>query len=316
MSKDKVLEILEKNRGKTVSGEFIAKTLGISRASVCKDISKLREEGNEIYSRTNAGYMLDESSPALSAAGIKSSMRIPREVVYRPVVDSTNVRAKIMAAEGASDGTVVAADSQTSGHGRRGRNFYSPPGKGVYFSLILRPGISYMLCRRVVPLAAVAVSRAVKTVCRAETQIKWANDIYFRGRKAAGICTESIGQLGADAPDALIVGIGINVLPQEFPAELDGKAGSLGTRVSRNALIAQCVECIYELLPQISSAEFMDEYRQKCFTLGREVTVYADDKPQYRAKAVRIDDDGVLFVEKSDGSVVPLITEEASVKAI
>ena len=60
----------------------------------------------------------------------------------------------------------------------------------------------------------------------------------------------------------------------------------------------------------------MDEYRQKCFTLGQEVTVYADDKPQYRAKAVRIDDDGVLFVEKSDGSVVPLITEEASVKAI
>ena len=137
MSKEKVLEILEKNRGKVVSGEEIARALGVTRASVCKDIAKLRREGNEIFSKSNSGYILSRSSPALSAVGITCRMKTVRPVVYFSSVDSTNKRAKIMAAEGASDGTVIVADSQTEGHGRRGRSFYSPAGSGLYFSIII-----------------------------------------------------------------------------------------------------------------------------------------------------------------------------------
>ncbi len=314
MSKEKVLEILEKNRGKVVSGEEIARALGVTRASVCKDIAKLRREGNEIFSKSNSGYILSRSSPALSAVGITCRMKTVRPVVYFSSVDSTNKRAKIMAAEGASDGTVIVADSQTEGHGRRGRSFYSPAGSGLYFSIILRPEFSYVLCQRIVPLAAVAVRRAIKSVCGINTRIKWVNDIYFSDKKIAGICTESIGQFGADRPDAVVLGIGINVSTQNFPAEIAETAGSLGVFVDRNALAAACVDNVFDMLSGIADATFMDEYRAECMTIGKQVDVFSGDKYLYSAKALEIDDDGLLIVQKESGETVSLITQEVSIK--
>lgn len=311
MFKDEVLMILEKNRGKEVSGEYIASRFNVSRALVCKAVKKLREEGNEISARNNGGYTLAENSGALSDIGIAERMSVARPVIYLPETDSTNKRAKIMALTGAVHGTVVAADRQTEGRGRRGRSFYSPAGSGVYFSVIIRPDFDYEQCQKVIPMTAVAVSRAIEKVCGLKTDIKWVNDLYYHGKKVVGIATESIGELGGVKPDALIVGIGINVTTQDFPEELRDKAGALDVCINRNLLVAACVDEFFELYDGLAAAEFMDEYREKCFVLGKEVRVLCSEP--YLAKAVRIDDFGELIVEKASGELVKLLTEEVSV---
>ena len=139
-------------------------------------------------------------------------------------------------------------------------------------------------------------------------------DIVIDGKKIAGICTESIGQFGADRPDAVVLGIGINVSTQNFPAEIAETAGSLGVFVDRNALAAACVDNVFDMLSGIADATFMDEYRAECMTIGKQVDVFSGDKYLYSAKALEIDDDGLLIVQKESGETVSLITQEVSIK--
>lgn len=307
------MKILEKNRGREVSGEYIASRFGVSRALVCKAVKKLRAEGNDISARNNGGYTLSENSDALSAIGIRERMNKIRQVVYLPETDSTNRQAKLMALDGAEDGTIVVTDCQTAGRGRRGRSFFSPAGSGVYFSVIIRPDIDYMQCQKIVPMTAVAVTRAIESVCGLITGIKWVNDIYYNGKKVVGIATETIGELGGLKPDALIVGIGINVNTDNFPPELKDKAGSLGADINRNLLVAACVDAFFDLYGQLEHGAFMDEYRKKCFIINKKVEVLGGTRSFY-AKATDIDDFGALIVETEEGEVKKLFTEEVSIR--
>ena len=144
---DKVLDLLEKNRGKAISGERLAEVLGISRAAVWKHIKALKEEGYEISSVSNKGYELMDSGDVFSTKsvmdclydkknGYKGKIRIEAEV--RDEVTSTNAILKDMAAGGAPEGRVIIAKRQTEGRGRLGRNFFSPK-NGIYLSILLRP---------------------------------------------------------------------------------------------------------------------------------------------------------------------------------
>lgn len=142
MFKDKVLKILEENRGNEISGVDIAEKLGVSRAAVCKAVKQLRRSGNSIISRNNGGYTLEENSAALSEIGIGKLLDTAIDIAYYPETDSTNTRAKILALDKNVERTLVVADSQTEGRGRRGRSFYSPKGSGVYFSIMLRPKLT------------------------------------------------------------------------------------------------------------------------------------------------------------------------------
>lgn len=311
MFKDKVLKILEENRGNEISGVDIAEKLGVSRAAVCKAVKQLRRSGNSIISRNNGGYTLEENSSALSEIGIKKLLDNPIDVAYYPETDSTNTRAKILALDKNVACALIVADSQTEGRGRRGRSFFSPKGSGVYFSIMFRPKLTYAECQRVVPMTAVAVSQAIESVCNEKTYIKWVNDLYYNGKKICGIATESIGELGEACPDALVVGIGINVNTCDFPDDIKNKAGALDVTVNRNALVAACVNRFFELFRDIDKDDFMDEYRKKCFILGQKVTVLTS--PPYDAIAENVDDDGKLIVVKPDGTKVKLSTDEVSV---
>ncbi len=313
MVKDKVLEILEKNRTIALSGESIARSLGVSRSAVCKAVKNLKKEGHRIYSRTNEGYSMTEESDVLSVAGIKTYLDSERDVIVFDVTDSTNKQAKMMAIGGALNGTVVVADEQTAGKGRRDRNFYSPKGSGVYFSIIIRPEFDYFQCQKIVPMATVAVARAIKKVCGTDVTIKWVNDIYLNGKKIVGILTESTGEINGNKPESLIVGIGINVSTEVFPIEIAEKAGSLGVRVNRNRLVAECVNEFFSLYPGVPTGGFIEEYRQKCFVLGKKVIVLCDSP--YEADAVDITDSCELVVEH-DGVRRVLKTEEVSIKPI
>ena len=140
-SKSKVLRLLEQNRGVFLSGEALAGKLEISRSGVWKAINELKKEGYEITAVTNKGYCLETSSDLLSKEGLAAYLPtgFPMERVHlHKVIDSTNNEAKRLAVGGIPGGIVVLAEEQTGGKGRLGRSFYSPPGSGIYLSVLLR----------------------------------------------------------------------------------------------------------------------------------------------------------------------------------
>lgn len=237
-----------------------------------------------------------------------------------PSVDSTNLVCKRMAAESAPDGTVVMADSQTAGRGRRGRSFQSPVGLGLYLSILWRPETEPQQWMALPALGAVAAVRAIRRVCSLEVQIKWPNDLVVQGKKIGGILTESV-LLGSET--AVVLGIGINVSHRsaDFEGEVQAMAASLemaaGEPVSRWALAAALMEELDELRyvafhqPQL----WLAEYRAECLTLGREVQLITGETVR-GAVALDVDDSFGLTVRWEDGSVETVRAGEVSVRGL
>ena len=139
--KEKVAELLLQHRGEYISGEEMARHLGVSRAAVWKAVKQLESEGMCIQAATNRGYALSDAADILSPACISGYLRHPEvfAIQVEKTLDSTNRLARDLAQRGGREGTVVVAGEQTAGRGRLGRSFFSPGGTGVYFSLVLRP---------------------------------------------------------------------------------------------------------------------------------------------------------------------------------
>jgi BirA family biotin operon repressor/biotin-[acetyl-CoA-carboxylase] ligase len=212
--------------------------------------------------------------------------------VHHRVTDSTNERAKRIAAAGAPHGTLVTADEQTAGRGRQGRSWVAPPGRALLMSLVLRE-----LDAR----AALAPLAAAVAVCRAFPEpdgIKWPNDVWVDGRKVAGILVEGRPQEGW-----AVLGIGLNVAtePDEFPDELRGMATSL--RAAGSALPSPAA-ALALLLPALDewlaapSAAVLDAWRERDALRDRPVSWNGGS-----GVAAGVDDDGSLLVQTDDGVV-------------
>ena len=158
-TKERILALLEENRGTPLSGEVLAEELGVSRTAVWKAIKDLQKAGHAIAAAQNRGYTLDTDSEVLSEQGVRLFLRNKSlNLVVAQELESTNLTAKQMAAAGAPHGTLVVADSQTAGRGRRGRSFASPPGPGLYLSMVLRSALPMQSAVLVTSAAAVAVA--------------------------------------------------------------------------------------------------------------------------------------------------------------
>ena len=235
-------------------------------------------------------------------------------------VDSTNLVCKRMAAEGAADGTVVIADGQTAGRGRLGRSFQSVRGLGLYLSVLWRPATEPQQWMALPALGAVAAVRAIERVCGLQAQIKWPNDLVLQGKKVGGILTESV-LLPRQA--AVVLGIGINVAhrPEDFDGEVRDLAASLellaGRHVDRAALAAALVEELDFLRREALEHPrlWLEEYRQKCLTVGREVQVIAGDAVR-PATALAVDEEFGLTVRYEDESVETVRAGEVSVRGL
>ena len=220
-------------------------------------------------------------------------------------LESTNETAKEMAAGGCPHGTVVLADCQTAGKGRRGRGFYSPKGSGLYMSVVLHSGcIALPDITMITPAAAVAVCRAIKTVTGIETGIKWVNDILLDGKKVCGILTET-------AAGSVVVGIGINVNTEHFPEEINQTAASLCVPNIRNRLTAEIINTLLISGLLSDSDKIYNEYKKRLATLGREITVIQGND-RYPATAIDINKSGHLIAQKPGGSIVLLSSGEVS----
>ena len=237
-----------------------------------------------------------------------------REVIELDETDSTNRVAKELAIKGAKEGTLVVAKRQSGGKGRLGRSFFSPEG-GIYMSMILRPTIPAARALLITTCAAVAVARAMERVCDVTAGIKWVNDIFVNGKKVCGILAEAGLNPDSEIPEYVVLGIGINVKKQAVPEELKDIAGCLeenGQTVLNEDLIAAIWEEFGTLYQNLSTAVFMEEYKQRSILMGREVTVLAT-VGDYRAVVTDIDKEGHLVIRHGDREEI-LSSGEVSVR--
>ena len=304
--KEKTLDLL--GTGETVSGAQLARELGVSRNAVWKVMNGLRQEGYEIEAVTNRGYRLVSAPDRLSAGEIRrrlTAKELGCELEIHERLDSTNNRAKALAASGAKHGTTVIADSQDGGRGRLGRSFFSPGHSGIYMTVILRPDCAPEKAPMLTSLAAVAAARAVEAVSGAEVKIKWVNDLYIGGKKICGILSEAGLNMEAGRLDYAVVGIGVNVGRMAFPPELADIATSVGNETGaapdRNTLIAEILNQLEALYGELETGAFLEESRRRSNVIGRTVTVMEGGKT-YPARALDIDSQGRLLIETDRGT--------------
>lgn len=321
--KDQVLEVLEQNRDTDISGQEIANRLGISRNSVWKAITALRSEGYSIDSSTNRGYRFSSCNDILSEQGIELAFEHEHpdlELVVAEEIDSTQDEAKRMISRGFRGTAAVVAGRQSGGHGRRGREFFSPEG-GVYASIIMRNDSPTADAVLITMAAAVATSRAISKTCISKPEIKWVNDIYVGGKKVCGILTEGITNLEAGTIQDVIVGIGVNVGEQEFPEQIAERAGyvELEEGCTRNDLVAAIIEDVLELstldggVSESRREAIAEDYRWLSFVPGMDIEYEANGIVKH-AHAVDIDDWGGLVVEDSAGDRSTLRAGEISIR--
>lgn len=253
------------------------------------------------------------SSYPLTPDDIRSTLatqRLGRHLHLHQNLPSTNADAMSLAQQGAEDGTVVAAESQTAGRGRHARTWFSPPGLNLYCSVIVR-GLGEKLTLADwlswVPLTtALAVAEAVNTVAAISLDLKWPNDLLLDEQKVGGILCES----SLTSPDnpVVVIGIGLNVnMPQDqFPDELRPIATSLFESthrlVDRNRLLAQLLQELEESLDELRThgpSRLLQAYQRRCITLGRQVRVILGAGEELLGTAVAITADGTLQVRPS-----------------
>ena len=321
--RSRILELLRKAGEAYMSGEEIAGKLGVSRTAVWKHVKELREAGYKIKSRSRSGYTLEETPDCLLPGEIKNGLRtrfVGKDIVFFEEVDSTNRVAKQLAQKGAAAGAVVVAEAQGKGRGRLERPYFSPAGKGIWFSVILRPHILPQEAPKCTLLAAVAVAMAMKRF-GLKAEIKWPNDILHEGKKLTGILTEMSAEI--DRINYIVIGTGINVNmeEEEFPEELRAKATSLsimkGERLPRVAFFQAVLEALDELcivLEEDGFAPIIARWREYAVTLGQEVHVIgAIGKDSFDGRAVDIDEEGALLVE-AEGGVRRVLAGDVSIR--
>ncbi len=318
---DHLRELLESNKSVYLSGEEIARRLGVSRNAVWKAVKALQAGGYPIAAAPNRGYCLAAESDVLSESGILRYLTGEAQaldlIVY-DAVDSTNLVLRKLAGDGAPEGTVVVAAQQAGGRGRKGRSFYSPQGTGVYVSLLLKPKIAPDDATLITTTAAIAVCGALEALSGKPAEIKWVNDVFMGGKKVCGILTEGSFDMESGQFEYAVLGVGINVYTPAgcFPREIADIAGSAldaPAPDAKNRAVAEYLNRFLPLYRNLGSAETSAEYRRRSFAIGREITVLssAGETP---AHALDVDDRCRLVVEYADGRQETLSTGEISIK--
>lgn len=243
------------------------------------------------------------------------------KVVFYEETGSTNVEAKMLADQGAAHGTLVVADSQSGGKGRRGRSWHSPKGSAIAMSLILKPELEPEKASMLTLVQAMAVVKAIEEVCQVSSQIKWPNDILVNEKKVCGILTEM--HLEKTKISSIIIGCGINVNQDDFPEEIAEIATSLkieiGKSFSREALIGSV--CRYfemyfqQFMDRKDLSGMADEYNEYLISKGRKVKVL-DPKGEFVGEALGINALGELLVKRADGETVNVYAGEVSVRGV
>lgn len=239
--------------------------------------------------------------------GIRASV-VGRTVHYLASVDSTNAALRALAEAGAPEGTVVLADEQTAGRGRAGRSWFSPPGLGLWFSVLLRPDRPPRELSAFSIVTAVSVARALRESSGVDARVKWPNDVVAGDRKLGGVLLESLqGAGGAIAHLVAGIGLNVNLEPGDLPPELAASATSLRMLLGRPVPRLDVLRAVLSRFDEdwrLFEADGLEAFRSRWIalstTLGRRIEV-ARDTGTVRGVAVGLSPAGALIVETEDG---------------
>lgn len=258
----------------------------------------------------------DSLMPEAVVTGLMSRVFGRREYFYYREIDSTNNRALELAADGYPEGTVVVAETQTAGRGRRGRTWYSPPRHGLYLSVILRPQLPVREIPRVSLVIGVAVAETLEAAFQLPARIKWPNDILINNRKIAGVLSEVV--TGSQGIDCIVTGIGLNINNplQDFPGDLRTAPTSVlaekETPVSRVRVLQELLMHLETRYYQLLEGNFngiLDKGKSLSTIIGKEVEYDSQNGPAI-GQAVDIDDNGFLLVKDKSGKIHTVISGE------
>lgn len=314
--KSKLLAQLEQHKGTFISGAALAASIGCTRNAVWKAANTLRQEGYPIEAVSNRGYCLQTESDILSSAALLPHLKFSDvSVTILPEASSTNQTLKQLAlASPIPEGSLVIADTQTAGRGRRDHTFYSPAKTGLYMSVLLRPQQTLANSLTLTAAAAVAVCRAVRKLYRLELEIKWVNDLFCHNKKIGGILTEAVTDFETGHMDFVVIGIGLNLFPPQggFPDEIASLAGSLQEQMDVPLTGGRCqlaAQIVNELLNCQKDPSVMDEYARLNLLPGKRIRVLQNNCER-EARALSITPSGQLLIENTDGSRETLLYGE------
>jgi BirA family biotin operon repressor/biotin-[acetyl-CoA-carboxylase] ligase len=321
MYEDKILSLLRSSQTRFLSGEELARKIGISRTMVWKHIKALEHEGFGIEAVPSQGYRITSEPDILRKSDLSQRLQtkiIGREVHLLPQVVSTNTVAGEMASKGSPAGAVVIAETQTGGKGRLGRKWISPTGN-LYLSVILRPGIPLHRAPLITLMGAVAVASTIRAVCGVDAAIKWPNDIYISNKKVSGLLTEMSAE--QDRIRHIVLGIGMNVnmrldtLPGDIRAVTTTLAVETAKKIDRTVLFRRLIGELehWYLVFLDYSPEVLAEWTRLNMTVGNRVTVSGSGEV-IEGQAQEIDDDGRLIVRLDDGSLKQIAAGDVTLR--
>ncbi|MDD2978946.1 MAG: biotin--[acetyl-CoA-carboxylase] ligase [Hespellia sp.] len=321
--KTEILRLLRESDS-FVSGQQLCEQFQVSRTAVWKVIKQLQEEGYQIEAVRNKGYRITGSPDVMTEEELTSLLDTRwagKHISYFDTTDSTNNQAKAMGDAGAPHGTLVVADRQDAGKGRRGRVWSTPPGGSIAMSILLRPDIEPSKAPMLTLVMAMAVAEGISQTEKLDAGIKWPNDIVLSKKKVCGILTEMSTEI--TCINHVVIGAGINVNLTEFPEEIAKTATSLriekGEVIKRSELIAAIMkrfEYRYEQFMQTEDLSLMQEdYHSILLNREKKVRILSP-KEEYDGVALGINEKGELLVRRENGSVEEIFSGEVSVRGI
>jgi BirA family biotin operon repressor/biotin-[acetyl-CoA-carboxylase] ligase len=288
-----------------VSGSLLAEQLGVSRPAIHGKLAKLREQGFEIEAIRNKGYRLIKEPEVLHADLIHYYMEksgAPIDVLYFPVIDSTNSEAERQLSRRRATPFAIASSCQTKGRGRLGRDWHSATADNLYLSVVFEPNIQPQALQHFTLWVGIHICRALQgLVPKTPLKIKWPNDLHCKGRKFAGMLTEA--KVDADSLRSIIFGIGLNVNsnPTKYPKEIQKTATSLyavgGEELRLNQVVAKVIaatQAAYDTCILGSGSEnLVDAWAPLNSLSGQHVTAIMNNK-EITGIACGIDESGAL----------------------
>jgi BirA family biotin operon repressor/biotin-[acetyl-CoA-carboxylase] ligase len=320
MYKEKILNVLRLSCSGFISGEDLARKCGISRTMVWKHIKALEREGFGIEAVPSQGYRIISVPDILRLKDIRHGLRtkaIGKEIHFSQELTSTNTLAMGLAADGVPEGTVVIAETQTSGKGRLGRKWISTKGN-LYLSVVLRPNIPIHKAPLITLTGAVAVASAIRTTSGLEAGIKWPNDILISGKKVCGLLTEMSAEQDRIRHIVLGIGVDVNMEMGELPPDVRSLSTTLaaeaGAKINRTALLQQVLRDLERWYQKFlaNDGDVLDEWKKLNITVGNRITVSGAGEA-LNGLAQGVDSDGRLIVRLDNGTVRTLAAGDVTI---
>jgi BirA family transcriptional regulator, biotin operon repressor / biotin---[acetyl-CoA-carboxylase] ligase len=315
-----LLTLLAENGTIVISGARIAREIGVSRSTVFRWVTRLRDLGVKVKGRAATGYFLEHVPDILTPDMLRQRLRgslFGKRIYHFFKTNSTNQVALELGHAGEPEGAVVIAEEQTAGRGRAGHSWHSERTAGIYATILLRPRLAPVQAPLLTMMAGLSARAAVESATGLTVDLKWPNDLMISGKKLGGILTEMHAE--PSQVRFVIVGIGINVNQQRFPVELAGASTSLrmetGRMQSRLEVLMQFLrqfESDYKELLSEGAAGVVKRFEAaSSYARGKRVRV-TNGRESFAGVTAGLEDTGLLRVKRDDGEITTVIAGDVA----